>query len=233
MDGATITSIVFRLLAIASMLCCAFGMMCEQVHPQTAVCRASYVVKVRILKLDWREERVEQSQNAKNISSPIKRAPMPPRNPFGVKKMQVRLLRLYKGYRQVNASKGDIIYINYPPFHLPIKEGEDYLFTGWSQGTSLQISVCDWFTRWQDLTISQKFGIKRYYFWMFCPCRIRTCYGEDCTRQTRGRRECLINFQTHDCNSRKNICMVRNQRCDWDSPKGRTVCDQPKQSLIP
>ena len=152
--------------------------------------------------------------------------------------IKATISRVYKGYKVVNASKGETVEIEYSsPYRMPLKSGRLYLLTGYNVDGKLYTSMCNWYSLWRDVTVTQKFGLK-FYYWIYCACKIQFCPDGRCIRNRRlctwDLRRFDIGAAKRDCHSQFNICMVKPSigRCLWISPKGGKRCEKTSKPLI-
>lgn len=148
------------------------------------------------------------------------------------KTVKVYVLRIFKGGKLLNASKGDIIDIDIQnPWQHKLLESGNYLLTGNVYNSRASISMCSWYERWHKITIVQKWGLKKYYG-LNCHCRTTYCPpGEYCERNEFG---CKWNVATQeigllktDCKSRISLCVFFREfkRCSWVTPS--LICREP------
>ncbi len=152
---------------------------------------------------------------------------------FRPKKLRVELRKIYKGVSAVNTKVGEQFNITFMSMHSAnIKEGEVYLLSGFKYGKTLTMNNCNWHAQWDDLTDTQKLGLRRYY-WLYCRCNIWFCPEGACAQNIRLCRWVLprsqIDGKKADMLSANKVCMVKCGRCGWFGPKERVDCG----SLIP
>lgn len=141
----------------------------------------------------------------------------------------VLLEKLYKGYTHINSTRGTTLTIQFAsPFSVPLRPGRLYLLSGYLIDGQLHMNDCSWYQVWAYLTLTQYHGLRRYY-WIYCACKVKYCYNGYC--QASGLRSCdwsvpnlAMAAKKQDCNSKYNVCMVRDGRCRWHNPKAGRKC---------
>ena len=160
------------------------------------------VIKAKVLDTNWQP----QVQQGKSVPSYYK-----PRY------IKVQLRRLFKGSKVVNAKKYATVYIRFASLDRPLLEvGHVYVLSGYSFGTSLYMNTCSWNAKWSDLTTGQRFGITRFFYWIYCRCSIDDCQTKSCLSDLRSCTWDRRNTKQADFLINDGICMVTDgSRCKW------------------
>ena len=140
---------------------------------------------------------------------------------FQPKYIQVELRKIFKGKAAINAKKYETVNIRYGSMdRVNLEVGHLYILTGYTIGSTPFMNLCSWKAKMKDLSLAQKFGINRVYYWLYCRCRITHCKGRFCQQD---RRTCFWDQGNPDCHSKNKICMVKGgAKCEWVGPTNRT-----------
>jgi len=160
------------------------------------------LIKGKVLDINWQPS-AKKDQAMRSLFQP--------------RYIKVELRKLYKGGKFITAKKYSTIYIRFASLDRPLlEEGHIYVLSGFSFGTSLFMNPCSWTSKWSELSSGQRFGINRYFYWIYCGCKIVDCQN----KLYRGdNRSCVWNRQNTvmaDFLTKDGICMVTNgTHCKW------------------
>ena len=149
---------------------------------------------------------------------------------IGKRPMLAEIRHIYKGHKEVNASRGDTIKFYQSIWNPIVKMGHLYLLSGSVNKFygGPMVDSCNWVQQWQNITHVQRWGLKKYYAKSCGKCSIKFCLnGETCNLD----KGCNWWVQSHeigqeklDCQSRMEICVFKpSQGCSWYRPKLRCV----------
>eukprot|EP00794_Sanderia_malayensis_P005554 gene5555-6239_t len=197
--------------------------LCQVHHPQTIACNAGFVIHATVLNVTSKICTYNES-----TVGPI----IPSATSTGIpteKTILLKLVKLFKGYKYINKTKGTLITISFiSPYSIPLLPGIPYLLTGSYVDGKLRMNTCDWYQYWSLTTVIQMQGLRRFY-WMFCPCKVTYCPSGNCEKTPRSctwQPDSISSaISKTDCHSRFSVCMVKDgAKCEFQNPKGGKIC---------
>ena len=89
-----------------------------------------------------------------------------------------------------------------------------YLLSGSIWGRKLQVSLCGWNPKWDDVTARQRIGVRRFYG-ANCDCQISRCYGE--CEKLKGCGGGMGEVSSSDCEWGHSYCLknAKGTACAW------------------
>eukprot|EP00794_Sanderia_malayensis_P005542 gene5542-6227_t len=200
---------LFYLMQFAATISSA-ATLCLPRHPQDAVCKASFVLKAKVVDTDWVPDEELQSKTSSRS------------NVFRQKIIRVEVRKVLKGRDVVNATKHSQLSILYTSIaSTDLKVGQTYALTGWNFGRVLMMGLCDWHSIWDEMSPTQKLGIEKSFYRMFCACKIKNCFGFSCNLSQKSVRSCTLPIVESECRSKSNICVGWKGQCQWMNPGNR------------
>lgn len=171
---------------------------CQVTHPQTHFCNSDFVIVGR----------VQKTVRGKDFYDAYK---VKIRNKYkATAKAEVAL----KSGRLLTPSQGSLCGVTLQP-------RETYVITGRVHHLEAHVSLCDFVSRWRDVTPRQRKGF-RLLFKQGCTCKVNMM-----RRRTKSPNTCVPVTSYEECYERHGICLHdRENRCRWTRAPALKRCLQ-------
>ncbi|NXK69349.1 TIMP3 inhibitor, partial [Sylvietta virens] len=139
--------------------------------------------------------------------------------PFGTMRYTVKQMKMYKGFQIMPHVQ--YIYTEASESLCGVKlevNKYQYLITGRVYEGKVYTGLCNWYEKWDRLTLSQRKGLNHRYH-LGCGCKIRPCYYLPCFATSKN--ECiwtdmLSNFGHLGYQAKHYACIQRVEGyCSW------------------
>ncbi|KFP10179.1 Metalloproteinase inhibitor 3, partial [Egretta garzetta] len=139
--------------------------------------------------------------------------------PFGTMRYTVKQMKMYRGFQIMPHVQ--YIYTEASESLCGVKlevNKYQYLITGRVYEGKVYTGLCNWYEKWDRLTLSQRKGLNHRYH-LGCGCKIRPCYYLPCFATSKN--ECiwmdmLSNFGHSGYQAKHYACIQRAEGyCSW------------------
>lgn len=216
---------VFGLLVILVSFRTSLSCSCMRYHPQEEFCRADYALRIKVIG-SVLTDRSEDTAHTPGILR------------FEKIYYPIRITKVYKGNlsnlvnrKTIRRPSGKIQYISrlyIPPritsCSLSLTKSRVYVVMGQIHQGVLHHGLCNWRSKWQDITTVQRRGFKRQYA-KGCECSIRTCPSRHWCNKSQHPTECRwtsdYGYGVRKCIDRYQVCKYNSisRSCKWRQPE--------------
>ncbi|KAM6304132.1 metalloproteinase inhibitor 3 [Podargus strigoides] len=169
---------------------------CVPIHPQDAFCNSDIVIRAKVVGKKLMKD-----------------------GPFGTMRYTVKQMKMYRGFQIMPHVQ--YIYTEASESLCGVKlevNKYQYLITGRVYEGKVYTGLCNWYEKWDRLTLSQRKGLNHRYH-LGCGCKIRPCYYVPCFATSKN--ECiwtdmLSNFGHSGYQAKHYACIQRTEGyCSW------------------
>ncbi|KAM9203183.1 metalloproteinase inhibitor 3 [Mergus octosetaceus] len=169
---------------------------CVPIHPQDAFCNSDIVIRAKVVGKKLMKD-----------------------GPFGTMRYTVKQMKMYRGFQIMPHVQ--YIYTEASESLCGVKlevNKYQYLITGRVYEGKVYTGLCNWYEKWDRLTLSQRKGLNHRYH-LGCGCKIRPCYYLPCFATSKN--ECiwtdmLSNFGHSGYQAKHYACIQRVEGyCSW------------------
>uniref|UniRef100_T2MG14 Metalloproteinase inhibitor 3 n=1 Tax=Hydra vulgaris TaxID=6087 RepID=T2MG14_HYDVU len=192
------------------------GCMCMPVHPQSALCKAEYIIKARVLSNKIIKVN-NTDENFLNLGIPL-----PHHTVYKILINSV-LKNANPSYR-FNLQQIHSLHIPAAESNcgIQLEIGKLYLLTGKFEHSKLQMTNCDFHLKWHQLTIDMIDGINGKYD---CSCQIATCMDGYCDNENACKWNLSWDKSFEDCAYKHLNCERSNRKvCQWNQKSSYKQC---------
>lgn len=216
---------ILRVLVFLASLTTSLACSCMRYHPQEGFCRADYVIRIKVIG----SIKIDRSENAAHV---------PGRLRFEKIYYPIKITKVYKGnlstlvnLKTLRRPSGKVQYIArlyIPPritsCSLSLTKMHAYVVMGQIHQGVLHHGLCNWRSKWQDVTSVQRHGFKRQYA-KGCECSIRTCPTRSWCNKSQLPTECRwvsdYGYGVRNCIDKYQVCKYNSisRSCKWRHPE--------------
>ncbi|KAJ4439664.1 hypothetical protein ANN_07792, partial [Periplaneta americana] len=132
---------------------------------------------------------------------------------------------LLKSGRILTAGSSSLCGVNLTP-------EKTYLITGKVVAGKARVSLCNYITPWNQLTVRQKKGFRLLYR-QNCQCEIMSCpWWKQCPKEEKPTNGCQWEGNVTDCQAKHGICMRSpHGGCIWSTDRKFNECTKMQRRL--